>query len=81
MARVSRFLSVALVLLVLTSPALLASGGRAPHPAPTSMVSLASRLWVGLSRLVGLSSTTPDGRRPVLPTGDNGSTMDPDGKK
>ena len=80
MARVSRFLSIALVLLFLSS-AVMASGGPARHPAPKTSASLVSRLWAGLSRLVGLTSTAPGSRPPVLPTGDNGSTMDPNGGK
>ena len=77
MARRSRFFSLVLVTLFLASP--LAAISRAPHPAPKATTSFA-RLWAGISRLVGLASTTPT-RPPVLPTGDNGSTMDPNGGK
>lgn len=77
MARRSRFFSLVLVTLFLASP--LAAVSRTAHPAPRAEVSFA-RLWAGISRLVGLASTTPT-HPPVLPAGDNGSTMDPDGKK
>ena len=77
MLRRSRFFSLVLVLLFLASPLFAVS--RTAHPAPKAEVSFA-RLWAGLSRLVGLASTTP-ARPPVLPAGDNGSTMDPNGGK
>jgi hypothetical protein len=80
MTRVSRLFSLALVLLFLSSVlGATAKSSRAPQPAPRVGSSFA-HLWGELSRLLGLSSTNPNDRHSALPAGDNGSTMDPNGK-
>lgn len=76
----SRTFCLVLALLLLTSPALLAAGGRPRHPAAKPAASsVFSRAWAGLVSLFAEngSEMDPDGRHLL---GDNGSTMDPDGR-
>jgi hypothetical protein len=79
----SRAVCLVLLLLLSVSSALLAAGDRpgqkAPKPAAAGVLSQA---WARMARLFGAlgSEMDPDGRYPVLATGDNGSTMDPNGR-